>query len=301
MTNVLKSRKMLWLDLRDYVTIAIGLFIYSMAVTCFMLPYQITTGGLTGIAIIIYYATHGAIEIQTTYFVINALLLIVAVKILGWKFCLKTIYAVLVLTFLLWWMQRVVVDENGKFPHIVGEDQAFMACVIGACLEGIALSICFLSNGSTGGTDIIAAIVNKYKEISLGTMLMLLDFVIISSCYFIFHDWRRVVFGFATLIISNVTLDYVMNRTRQSVLFFIITEKFNEIGDNILKTGRGVTVLNGKGWYTKSERPVLMVLAKQRESINILRLIKMIDSNAFVSMSKVSGVFGEGFDVIKGK
>lgn len=285
-------------ELRDYFLITIGLMIYAFAVTCFMLPYQITTGGVTGVSIIIYFAT--GLEIQNTYFFINAVLLILAIKIIGWKFCFRTIFAVFTLTFFLWLFQRLFQDADGNLPRIVG-DQAFMACVIGALLEGLALSICFLNNGSTGGTDIIAAVVNKYKDVSLGNMMMIMDFIIITSCYFVFHDWYRVVFGFATLIISSVTLDYVMNRRRQSVLFFIISEEYEKIADAINAGGRGVTVLDAKGWYTKNHRPVLMVLAKKRESLNIFRAIRLIDQHAFVSMSNVSGVFGEGFDKFKGK
>lgn len=285
-------------ELKDYLMITIGLMIYAFAVTCFMLPYQITTGGVTGVSIIIYFAT--GLEIQNTYFVINAVLLILAIKVLGWKFCIRTIFAVFTLTFFLWLFQRLFQDADGNLPRIVG-DQAFMACVIGALLEGFALSVCFLNSGSTGGTDIIAAVVNKYRDVSLGNMMMIMDFIIITSCYFVFHDWYRVVFGFATLIISSVTLDYVMNRRRQSVLFFIISEEYERIADAIIANGRGVTVIDAKGWYTKNERPVLLLLAKKRESVNIFRTIRLIDQHAFVSMSNVSGVFGEGFDKFKGK
>ena len=285
-------------ELRDYLFIVIGLMIYAFAVTCFMLPYQITTGGMTGVSIIVYFAT--GLEIQNTYFTINAVLLILAIKLLGWKFCIRTIFAVITLTFFLWLFQRLLEGDDGKLPQICG-DQAFMACVIGALLEGVALSICFLNNGSTGGTDIIAAVVNKYKDVSLGNMLMIMDFIIITSCYFVFYDWYRVVFGFATLIISSVTLDYIIDRRRQSVLFFIISDEYAKIADAIITSGRGVTVLDAKGWYTKNDHPVLMLLAKKRESVNIFRTIKLTDPKAFVTMSNVLGVFGEGFDKIKGK
>ena len=292
------------LEARDYAMITLGLFLYGFALTCFMLPYQITTGGVAGIASIVYFVTslggHHGFEVQNTYLIINVLFLIVAVKELGWKFCLKTIYAVLMLSFILWVLQRIVEDENGQLPRVVG-DQAFMACVIGACLEGTGLAICFLNNGSTGGTDIIAAIVNKYKNMSLGNVIMLCDIIIISSCYFVFYDWQRVVFGFATLIISAVTLDYVMNRQRQSVQFMIFSRNYKKIADAINSTGRGVTVLDGMGWYTKTERKVIVCLARKRESINIFRMIKFIDPYCFVSMANVQGVFGEGFDQIKAK
>ena len=292
------------LEARDYVMITIGLFFYGFALTCFMLPYQITTGGIAGVASIVYFVTslgggHG-IEVQNTYLTINVIFLIVAVKELGWKFCVKTIYAVFMLSFILWLLQRLVENDDGTLPRVVG-DQAFMACVIGACMEGIGLAICFLNNGSTGGTDIIAAIVNKYKNLSLGNVIMICDIIIISSCYFVFYDWERVVFGFATLIISSATLDYVMNRQRQSVQFMIFSRNYSKIADAINSTGRGVTVLDGEGWYTKTERKVIVCLARKRESVNIFRMIKAIDPYCFVSMGNVQGVFGEGFDTIKAK
>ncbi len=297
-----KFARSLSMEMRDYAMITLGLFVYGLALTCFMLPYQITTGGVAGIASVIYFVTslggrHG-FEVQNTYFIINVIFLIVAVKELGWKFCLKTIFAVCMLTFILWLMQRLVEDENGRLPRVVG-DQAFMACVIGACLEGTGLAICFLSNGSTGGTDIIAAIVNKYRNLSLGNVIMICDIIIISSCYFVFYDWQRVVFGFVTLIISAVTLDYVMNRQRQSVQFMIFSRNYSKIADAINKTGHGVTVLDGTGWYTKTEREVLVCIVRKRESIDIFRLIKSIDPYCFVSMANVRGVYGEGFDAIK--
>ena len=283
-------------EIKDYMSITFGLCLYSLGLTCFMLPYEITTGGIAGVGSIIYYVT--GFEVQNTYLIVNTLFLIAAVKILGWKFCFRTIYAVGMLSFLIWAMQRIAEGDTGILPRVCG-DQAFMACIIGACLEGCGLAICFLSNGSTGGTDIIAAIVNKFKNMSLGTIIMLCDVVIISSCYFIFHDWQRVVFGFATLIVSSVTLDFVVNKQRQSVQFMIFSRNYRKIADAINATGRGVTVLDGTGWYTRTERKVIVVLVKKRESINIFRMIKSIDPYAFVSMGNVQGVYGEGFDEIK--
>ena len=172
-------------------------------------------------------------------------------------------------------------------PQLVG-DQAFMACVMGAALEGIGLGIIFLNNGSTGGTDIIASIVNKYRDVTLGQMMMLCDIIIITSSFFTpVGSFQKLLFGYCTLIISNLLLDFVMDRGRQSVQFFIFSREYDAIAAAISETGRGVTVL--------------VVLAKKRESTNIFRIIKHIDPNAFVSQSKVIGVFGEGFDKIKVK
>ncbi len=293
------SKTQIWQEVKDYTGILIGLTMYAVGFTCFMLPYQITTGGLAGIAAIIFYAT--GFPVQYTYITLNGLLLIAAIKELGFRFCVKTIVGIVVLTFLLGLFQEFIVDENGNMMRILG-DQTFMSCVLGASCEGIGLAIVFLNNGSTGGTDIIAAIVNKYKDITLGRILMICDIIIVSSCYFVFHDLTMVVFGYSTLIISMFLLDYFMNSIRQSVQFFIFSNKYEQIAETISRElDRGVTVLYGEGWYSKEQRRVLTVLAKRKEGIKIFRIINQIDPNAFVSQSNVVGVYGEGFDRIKVK
>lgn len=293
------SKKHIWQESKDYLGLLLGIVLYAVGFTCFILPYQITTGGLSGIAALIFYAT--GFPVQYTYLLVNCVLIIAAIKELGFRFCIKTIVGIISLTFMLGFLQEVIKDDQGQLPRILG-DQAFMACVLGGCLEGIGLAIIFLNNGSTGGTDIIAAIVNKYKDITLGRMLMYCDIIIVSSCYFVFHDLQKVVFGFSILIISMLMLDYFMNSARQSVQFLIFSKKYEEIAEGInTKLHRGVTVLNGEGWYSKEPCHVLVVLAKKSEGINIFRLIKHIDPNAFVSQSNVVGVYGEGFDRIKVK
>ena len=298
-TFLLDRHKMLR-EVKDYFFIALGLFIYALGWSCFMLPYQITMGGVTGVAAIIYYAT--GIEMQLSYLVINGILLVFALWILGWKFCVKTIYGVAMMTIMLDITQKWFIGDDGQFLQLLGPGQDFMACVLGACAAGIGVGMAFTHNGSTGGTDIIAAIVNKFRNVSLGRAIMISDIVIISSCYFIFHDWRRVMFGYVALIILSVALDYYINSTRGSVQFLIFSSKYEEIADYInSKLHRGVTVLDGMGWYSKAPRKVLVVLAKKQDAVNLFRIIHDIDPNAFVSQSSVTGVYGEGFDKIKVK
>lgn len=289
----------LWQEIKDYVFITFGLLSYAISFTLFLLPYEITTGGVAGISSLIFFGT--GIKVQYSYLFINTVLLIAAIKILGFKFCIKTIYAIVMLTVLLAGFQELIADSQGNLPHIIG-NQAFMATIIGGALEGLGLATVFLNNGSTGGTDIIAAIVNKYKDITIGRILMICDIIIVCSSYVLFHSWEKVVFGFVTLITANIVLDYVMNSTRQSVQFFIFSNKHEEIAEAISNVlSRGVTVLYGEGWYSKEEKKVLVVLAKRRESVAIFRLINQIDPKAFVSQSNVVGVYGEGFDPIKVK
>lgn len=308
---------------RDYTVITLGLLMYVVGYTCFQLPYEITTGGVAGIGSLFYYSLN--VPTFLTYLVINIPLLILAIKILGWKFSIKTVYAVGALTFFLYIAEMIMrrygdahlpkyemvngiqtlvsgfEQSHNGLPKLLG-DQSFMACVMGAALEGVALGLVFVSNGSTGGTDIIAAIVNKYKDITLGQMVLAIDLVIITTSLFTpVGSFQKMLYGYCTLIIANLLLDYVVDRGRQSVQFLIFSRRYDEIAAAINETGRGVTVLDGQGWYTKTERKVLVVLAKRRESTNIFRIIQAIDPTAFVSQSKVVGVFGEGFDKIKAK
>ena len=301
------DHKLILKEVGDYVGITLGLLLYTFGFTFFLMPYEIVTGGVSGIGAIVYYATR--FPISYTYFFINGLLLIVGLKILGWKFLTKTIYAILMLTFLLGLAQEIIPkDPSGNFVKILGEGQDFMSLVIGCMMTGSALAIVFLNNGSTGGTDIIAASVNKFRNVSLGTVLTFVDLIIIGSCLFIpqfgelMERIHKIVFGFCTMVIENFMLDYVMNRRRQSVQFFIFSKKWQEIANALgTKTDHGVTILDGHGWYTGQERKVICLLARKSESTYIFRLIKMIDPNAFVSQSAVIGVYGEGFDEMKVK
>ena len=287
-------------ELKDYIFITFGLISYAMGWAAFLIPYQITTGGTTGIGAIIYYST--GFPIQWSYFIINAVLMTFAIKILGPKFSIKTTYAIFMLTFLLWFFQILVNGADGVPPLVLGPGQDFMACLIGAAMCGVGLGVVFNCNGSTGGTDIIAAIINKYRDITLGRVMLICDLIIISSSYFVLKDWEKVVYGYVTLYICSFVLDQVVNSARQSVQFFIISEKYDEIARHInVYPHRGATVINASGFYSGKEQKMLFVLAKKRESTIIFRLIKDIDPNAFVSQSAVIGVYGEGFDRIKVK
>lgn len=295
MDKALKSRIMD--EVKDYFFISLGCAIYCVGFCLFMLPYEFTPGGMTGVSAIIFYAT--GFPTQYSYFIINAILLAIGLKILGFRFFTKTIYATVNITFFLGIIQNLIRQADGTLPQVVG-DQPFMAAVLGACIEGAALALVFINNGSTGGTDIIAAIVNKYRNFSMGRVLMWLDFIIVSCSFFVFHDWNKVVTGYVILIISMLLLDYTMTSASQSVQFTIISDKHEEIAERINEdVQRGVTELYGEGWYSKQERRVLIVMARRRESQQIFRLIKRIDNKAFVTMTKVVGVYGEGFDHIK--
>ena len=300
-----ERHRIIWNEVKDYLYITLGLVMYAIAFTVFLLPYQIVSGGVTGLSAIIYYAT--GFHLENTYIIINIALLIVALKILGFKFMMKTIYAIFALYLLLMLAQAIMPTQDNGLPiKLLGEGQDFMSMIIGCVITGIALATVFLHNGSTGGTDIIAASINKYHNVSLGSVLISVDFCIIGSCMFFpqFGDYieraHKVMFGFCVMALENFVLDYVMNARRESVQFMIFTKKWQEIANAIgTQMNHGVTILDGHGWYTGQDIKVLCILAKKNESVNMFRLIKMLDPQAFVSQSSVIGVYGEGFDQIK--
>ena len=264
--DILKpSRQTILREAKDYVMIAVGMILYGIGWTVFLLPNDITTGGVPGIASIVYWAT--GFPVQYTYFSINFFLLLLALKLLGLKFCIKTIFGVFTLTFFLSVIQQLASGVS------LLRDQPFMACVIGASFCGGGIGVAFCANGSTGGTDVIAAIINKYRDITLGRVILICDMIIITSSYFVLKDWEKVVYGFATLYICSFVLDQVVNSARQSVQFFIISNKYEEIGRHINEyPHRGVTIINATGFYTGREVKMMFVLAKKRESTIIFRL-----------------------------
>lgn len=293
-TLSITSRQIMFREMRDYLTIAFGMILYGIGWTVFLLPNDIMTGGVPGIASLVYFAT--GFPVQYTYFIINFFLLLLSLKILGLKFSLKTIFAVFVLTFFLSLIQKATAGLS------LLHDQPFMACVLGASFCGSGIGIAFSANGSTGGTDIIAAIINKYHDVTLGKVILICDMLIITSSYFVLKDWEKVVYGFVTLYVCSFVLDQIVNSARRSVQFFIISKHYEEIGRRINKDlHRGVTVIDGTGLYTGFAVKMMFVLAKKRESTTIFRLIKDIDPDAFISQSAVIGVYGEGFDHLKVK
>ena len=282
---------------KDYVYIVIGLVIYAVGFTCFMLPYEITSGGVSGISGLIYYST--GFNAAFSYLIINVFLMLIAWKTMGWQYCLRTLFATLVITFLIDYGQTLITDESGEMMKIIGE-QKFMACVLGGCLEGLGLGLTFLAGGSTGGTDIIASAINKHHSISLGRLLLIMDIVVVSCNWVVIHDIETLVVSYSTMFVSMNMVDYVINGARQSVQFMIISDRYEAIATRISnELERGCTVMEANGWYSKQRKPVLLVMAKKYERRDIYRIIHHEDPDAFVTMSNVEGGFGEGFDKIK--
>ena len=289
------SKKTIYRTIRDYGIITVGMLLGAIGLTLFLLPNEITTGGIMGIASIIYWGT--GIPVQETYFVMNALLIAAALKVLGWRFCAKTIYAVSVFTLGIIVLQHMVDPKL----HLLA-DQKFMACIVGGVFLGTSVGLGLSAGGSTGGSDVVAAIVKKYRDVSLGHCILFCDLTIITSSYVVLNDGEKVLYGYVLLFIVSYCVDYVVNSQHRSVQFFIISDHYEEIGLAINKIAeRGCTILNGNGFYSKKGINVIYCIAKKSESSLIFDLIDEIDSDAFVAQSSVIGVYGYGFDRVVGR
>lgn len=288
-----KNRGKLLRQLRNYGIITIAMLLGVIGVNLFLLPHEITTGGLMGIASIVYWGT--GIPMQNTFFVLNAVLLIVALKVLGWHFCAKTIYAVIVFTV----GSTVLQSFMPPGLHLLA-DQKFMACMVGAVFLGSSIGLVLSTGGSTGGSDVVAAMIHKYHDVSLGHIILFCDLAIITSSYVVLKDWEKVLYSYVLLFVISFVVDHLVNSLRQSVQFFIISDKYQEIGEAINEIAdRGCSILNGSGFFTKKDIKVIFCIAKRSESSFIFELINEIDPNAFVAQSAVVGVYGQGFDRVK--
>ena len=293
-------------ELRHLLPITLACAVYSAAWTALILPYGIVSGGVAGLSSLLYYVVH--IPASLSYAVVNALLFIVALKLLGWKFFANSIYATVAITFFLWIGERMLTDPaTGELIRIL-EDERFMAMLLGCTICGLSVAALFACSGSSGGTDIIAAIANKYFGVSIGATLIVIDLFIIGSGLFIpslgstLERVRFVAFGFCAMGVECMTISYALNVRRRSVQFMIFTRKHEEVAKAISEaTGHTMTLLDAHGWYSGDAVKVVCVLAKMSESNVIFRIIHSIDPRAFVSQSRVIGVWGEGFDKIKGK
>lgn len=293
--NVIKSPN--WATTKDYIMIVIGLAIYAFGFTGFILPEKVIIGGLTGVASLIYFATKEymgyGIPIAISNYVLNILLLCMAFKIVGKTFVIRTIFGATVISLLIGVMQPLFIEPFVK-------QQAFMNIIIGALMCGVGIGMAFTHNGSTGGTDIVAAMVSKHSNVTIGRMILYTDMVIISSSFLLFHSIDKIVYGFVILFIVSFVTDLLINTNRQAVQFTIFSEKWAEIADAINNEAhRGCTLIEGIGWYTKKDVKILLVMCRKIEQVTIFRIIKSIDKNAFITQANVNGIYGNGFDEMK--
>ena len=285
--------KSIYRTVRDYAIVAIAMIMGVIGLNLFLVPNEITMGGTMGVAEIVYWGT--GIQTQYTYFAINAALLIAALKVLGWRFCVKTVYAVVVFT-----VASSVFQWLGFANVHLLADQKFMACIVGGVFMGTSVGLGLSAGGSTGGSDVVAAMIHKYRDVSLGHIILFCDLTIITSSYVVLHDWEKVLYGYVLLFIVSFCVDYVVNSLRRSVQFLIISRKWEEIGLAINKIAdRGCSTLNGNGFYSKRDIKVIFCIAKKSESAMIFDIVDEIDPDAFVAQSAVIGVYGQGFDRVR--
>ncbi len=287
---MIKNLKSKLFFIEDYFIITLGLMLYALSWTLFILPAQITGGGVSGIGAVIFYAT--GFPVGVTYFLVNVVLVTIAIRILGSSFGIKTFFSIAIITLALTFSQQLVKTS------IIND--TFLSSVLGGGLGGIGLGIVFSRGGSTGGTDIIAAIVNKYRNISPGRVILYCDVIIIASSYAVLGSIDKLVYGYVSMAVTSYALDSVLSGANRSAQMLIFSSKYNEIADFInLQKYRGVTVIDGIGWYSKDNVKVVISVVRKRETGAIFRKIKEIDPNAFISMGSVMGVYGQGFDQLK--
>ena len=293
-TNVAKYAVKFSHQYKDMFFITFGILMYVFGYTAFILPEHVVMGGVAGISALLFYAFK--LPPGIAIWVLNLTMLVIAYRALSKQFVIRTVIGVTILSSLVGVLQPLF----EQYPVITPGEDKFMHVLIGGALGGAGLGIVFSHNGSTGGTDIIVALLNKYTRMSFGRAMQTCDICIICSSYFLFHSLETIVYGVAFTLIASFVCDYVVNGTRQTVQFIIISKKYDAIADTINNSvHRGVTLIKGTGWYSKSYVQILIVLARKYESQDVFNLIKRIDPMAMVSQSFCQGVFGSGFDTIK--
>ena len=291
--NINKNRS--YSELRSYLGITIGLFLYVLAWVAFLIPNEIVGGGATGFATDIHFLTGKAIPINYAFFAVNAILLAIGFYILGNSFGIKTIYG-MVFTFLM----LTFLPEPTIITNSFQDSDKLICAIIGGIVSGFGIAIAFRNGGSAGGTDIVAMIVSKYKNISPGKVYLYSDLFIIGASFFINFDFRTIVYGYVTMAVFSYSVDLVLSGSRQSVQIFIISKKYDEIARRIInEVNRGVTALDAIGWYSQTSSKVLMVIVRKNDTKQVHQIINETDPEAFISEASVMGVYGKGFDVIK--
>ena len=287
---------------KEYLLITLGLLLYALAWAVFLLPNNLVGGGITGLGSIIQYST--GFNVAYTYIIVNAILVVVAMKVLGGGFGAKTIYALVVTGLFLRILPGMIPQDFVQ--NFTAENGKLMCVIFAGAMVGMGIALTFTQGGSTGGTDIIALILNKFYRISPGTVMLVLDLIIIASSLLIpngasLSDRLLVlVYGYVLTAITNYTLDMILNGRRQSVQLFVFTDYYEVLTDRICnEIHRGVTLLDSQGGYSKHSGKLVVVIVKRTETSKILKLIKDVDPDAFVSIGNVTEVYGKGFEPMK--
>lgn len=297
----------LFTNIKDYLFIILGLVLYGLGFTAFILPHEIVIGGLSGVGTLVYFATNGLIPVAVTQYVCNLILLAFAFRIVGKTFVFRTIFGATVISLAIGIFETIFMSlEHPLIPDIS------MSAILGAILCGVGIGITFVHNGSSGGTDIVAAMVSKVSNVSIGRTMIFTDMFIVTLSIFLPYDGDIesritarvpvIVYGWVITFIVAYMTDMIINTNRQATQFIIFSTKWAEIADMVNQVAhRGVTVIDGEGWYSKQPVKVLMVWCRKIESVTIFRIVKSVDDDAFITQANVNGVYGKGFDTMKVK
>ncbi len=289
------SKQKIYSEIRSYIGITFGLFLYVLAWVAFLIPNEIVGGGATGFATDIHFLTGKLIPINYAFFAVNAILLAIGFYILGNSFGIKTIYG-MIFTFLM----LTFLPEPTIITNSFEDGDKLICAIIGGILSGFGIAIAFQNGGSAGGTDIVAMIVSKYRNVSPGKVFLYADLFIIGASFFINFDFRTIVYGYVTMAVFSYSVDLMLSGSKQSVQIFIISKKYEEIAKRInIEAHRGVTALDAIGWYSQTESKVLMVIVRKKDTKQVHQIIQDTDPDAFISEASVMGVYGKGFDVIR--
>ncbi len=286
--------------IKEYLLMTVGMFVYAFAWIGCIIPAHCAGGGATGLSLLIYYATGQTLDVGMMTFGINALLLLVAGFIVGWKFGIKTIYCIITLSVAMSLLQSIFTLPDGTIMDILKLDNRLFSSILGGIVAGIGISICFMQGGSTGGVDIVAMIINKYRTVSYGKIVRSIDFVIIGSAMLL-PDMGipEVIYGFLMTVVLGYTVDMMMSGNQQSSQIMIVCKDYVRMADAInTMANRGATIIDARGWFSKTESKIVMVVCRKRDTSMILKLVKQIDSEAFITVGSVMGVYGKGFDAL---
>lgn len=292
--------KKIWKIVGDYCMLSLGTLIFVLGWTSFMIPSNIASGGLIGMCAIIQYATFGLIKVAYSFPIINGILIIVGSLILGKGFGFRTIF-VIALSSLLFEVMPQFEFLKCLPDHPLYLDDKILVPIIGGLMEAIGIGIVISYGGSSGGSDIVAIVVNKFWPVSLGTVFIFCDVFVIASILLVpGKTFQDMMYGYVAMVVFSVAIDLVTTGRKSNVQVLIFSNHYQEIADYIMNDlKRGVTALNAIGWYTKEDKRVLLVVVRKRELRNVTRAVKLVDPKAFMSVSQASGVYGEGFEEMK--
>ena len=284
----------------DYLLMTLGVILYCASWECFMIPNGMSSGGLTGLCTVIQYATGGRLEVSFLYAAVNVVLLLIAFLVMGARFGFKTIYCI-ALASVIFKLFSLFPQTHSLEGHFLYVPEKFLIPAIAGLLEGVGLGVIFRNGGSTGGSDILALMVNKFWPVSPGRFFLATDCVIVLSMLLLpDKSFSDLVYGFIMILISAPVVDAVLIGGRSAVQMMVFSEKYEEIADYIIREmNRGVTAIQAIGWYTKQEKRVLLIVMRQKEVHQVTRTIKDLDGTAFISVSPANNVYGEGFERIK--